>query len=408
MAMPFAGIRVIDFTQVLAGPYSTYQLASLGADVIKIEHPKGGDQGRSLQTPTPESAAAGMSALASAVNGGKRSLSLDLKHPSATAVIDRLVAGADVLVENFKAGTMDKLGLGADRLRALNPRLVYCSISGFGQSGPRSAAAAYDPVIQASSGIMSVTGFPDTGPTKVGFWVCDMTTGMNAAFAISTALFRRAQTGMGDRVDVSMLDTAVSLMSPMVGMPLNYDWDPSMSGNGSPGAGGPSSVFATADGTITIAAVTPTQFAAMARELGLDDVADDPRFGTAASRLTHAEAYRAALEPAFAADSASNLEARLNGAGVPASKNKTVRELRDDAQLNHREMFIDLPTPPGIKGPFHAVNLGFKLDRDGPGVDREPPTVGQHTDEILSEAGFAETEVADLRASGAIAVRSAA
>ena len=402
MAQPFAGIRVVDFTQVLAGPYATYQMALLGAEVIKVEHPNGGDQGRGLLTPTPESAAAGMSALASAVNSGKRSLSLDLKHEASRAIVDRLVERADVLVENFKAGAMEKLGFGQERLRALNPRLVYCSISGFGQSGPRSHAAAYDPVIQAASGIMSVTGYPETGPTKVGFWMCDMTTGMNAAFAIASGLFRRTQTGQGDYVDVSMLDTAVSLMSPMAGLPLNYDVDPQISGNGAPGTGGPSSVFSTADGTMTVAAVTPTQFAAMVHEIGRGDLAEDERFATSEARIIHAAEYLRLMTEAFANDTAENWERRLNAAGVPASKNKNVRELRDDAQLTHREMFQPLPPPPGITGTFHAVNLGFKLGRDGPGVAVPPPTVGQHNDDILGELGFGEDAIAGFRTSGAI------
>jgi len=307
MTQPFTGIRVLDFTQVLAGPYSTYQMALLGADVIKVEHPNGGDQGRGLLNPTPESAAAGMSALTSSVNSGKRSLSLDLKHEASREIIDSLVEQADVLVENFKAGAMEKLGFGQERLRAINPRLVYCSISGFGQSGPRSHAAAYDPVIQAAAGIMSVTGYPETGPMKVGFWMCDMTTGMNAAFAIASSLFRRAHTGQGDYVDVSMLDTAVSLMSPMVGLPLNYDVDPPMTGNGAPGSGGPSSVFVTADGTLTVATVTPAQFVAMAHEVGRGDLAEDDRFTTSQARAEHATEYRRLITEALANDTAKKL-----------------------------------------------------------------------------------------------------
>jgi formyl-CoA transferase len=297
---------------------------------------------------------------------------------------------------------MEKLGFGQERLRALNPRLVYCSISGFGQSGPRSHAAAYDPVIQAAAGIMSVTGYPETGPTKVGFWMCDMTTGMNAAFAISSALYRRAHTGQGDYVDVSMLDTAVSLMSPMVGLPLNYDTDPPITGNGVPGSGGPSSVFPTSDGTITVAAVTPAQFAAMAHEVGRGDLAEDERFTTAEARAEHAIEYRRLMEEAFAEDTAENWELRLNAAGVPGSKNKQVRELRDDAQLNHREIFQPLPSPPGIAGDFHAVNLGFKMSYDGPGIANPPPTVGQHSDDILGELGFSEAAITDLRMNGTI------
>ena len=226
MNRPFEHIRVLDFTQVLAGPYASYQLACLGAKVIKVEHPRGGDQGRHLLTPTPQSKAAGQSALFSAVNSGKRSLNLDLKNPAARPVLERLIRNSDVLIENYKAGTMESLGLGYPTVREINPNLVYCSISGFGQSGPRAEAAAYDPVIQAGAGIMSVTGYEETGPTKVGFWVCDMSTGLHAAFAVAAALFRRASTGEGEYVDVSMLDTAVSMMSPMLNLALNFDTHP--------------------------------------------------------------------------------------------------------------------------------------------------------------------------------------
>ncbi|MDE0818625.1 MAG: CaiB/BaiF CoA-transferase family protein, partial [Pirellulaceae bacterium] len=281
-------------------------------------------------------------------------------------------------------------------------RLVYCSISGFGQSGPRSHAAAYDPVIQAAAGIMSVTGYPETGPMKVGFWMCDMTTGMNAAFAIASSLYRRAHTGQGDYVDVSMLDTAVSLMSPMVGLPLNYDVDPPMTGNGAPGSGGPSSVFVTADGTLTVATVTPAQFVAMAHEVGRGDLAEDDRFTTSQARAEHATEYRRLITEALANDTAKNWERRLNAAGVPASKNKQVRELSDDAQLKHREMFLPLTPPPGITGDFHAINLGFKLSYDGPSVMDPPPTVGQHNDDILGELGFSVDAITGLRTSGAI------
>jgi len=203
-------------------------------------------------------------------------------------------------------------------------------------------------------------------------------------------------------VDVSMLDTAVSLMSPMAGLPLNYDVDPQISGNGAPGTGGPSSVFSTADGTMTVAAVTPTQFAAMVHEIGRGDLAEDERFATSEARIIHAAEYLRLMTEAFANDTAENWERRLNAAGVPASKNKNVRELRDDAQLTHREMFQPLPPPPGITGTFHAVNLGFKLGRDGPGVAVPPPTVGQHSNDILGELGFNEAAIAGLRTSGAI------
>jgi crotonobetainyl-CoA:carnitine CoA-transferase CaiB-like acyl-CoA transferase len=399
---PFEGIRVIDFTQVIAGPYCTFQLAALGADVVKLEQPGVGDQGRRLMAPTPQARDAGMSALFSAVNSGKRSLTLDLKNPGARAVVERLVAEADVVVENYKAGTMERLGLGPKVLMAANPKLIYCAISGYGQDGPRAGAAAYDPVVQAASGMMSVTGYESTGPTKVGFWVVDMTTGMNAAFAISSALYRRQQTGAGEIIDVAMLDTAVSLMSPLIGLFLNYGIEPGFTGNGVPGAGGSSTVYPTKDGHVTVAAATDRQFAAMMTEIGRPDMATDPRFSTREARLESGDTYRAAVIEAMSADTAEHWEARLAAVGVPAGRNQRISQLPDDAQLRHRRVFAELPPAPGLEAPFQAVNVGFKLAADGPALSRSPPAVGEHSDEVLSEIGYSIEEIQALRTNGLI------
>lgn len=398
---PFEGIRVVDFTQVIAGPYCTFQLASLGADVIKLEQPVSGDQGRRLAL-TPQVREAGMSALFSAVNSGKRSLTLDLKSPGAKTIIERLVNEADVIVENFKAGTMERLGLSPAVLLEMNPNLIICRISGYGQSGPRSGAAAYDPVVQAASGMMSVTGYAETGPTKVGFWVVDMTTGMNAAFAISSALFRRGNTGKGGVIDVAMLDTAVSLMSPLVGLYLNYGVEPGFTGNGTPGCGGSSTVYPTRDGHITVAAATGVQFNAMTNEIGRPDMASDARFSTREARLENASEYRAAIVAALSTDSAAGWEARLAAVGVAAGRNQRVAELIDDPQIQHREVFAELPPAPGLDGTFHAVNVGFKLDHGTPSLHSSPPSVGQHSDEILSEHGYAPNEIAAFREQGLV------
>jgi crotonobetainyl-CoA:carnitine CoA-transferase CaiB-like acyl-CoA transferase len=402
MSKPFEGIRVVDFTQVIAGPYATYQLAAQGADVIKIEQPKGGDQGRYLLAPTAHSKSVGMSAMFTAVNCGKRSLTLDLKNPAAREVVEKLVTSADVFIENFKAGTMDRLGYGYAAMREIKPDLVYCSISGFGQTGPRSDAAAYDPVVQAVSGIMSVTGHPETGPTKVGFWVTDMAAGMNGAMAISAALFRREVGGDGAYIDVSMLDTAVSLMSPLMSLFLNYGVEPPLTGNGTPGTGGSSTVYDTQEGSITVAAATDGQFAVLSRELGLPELADDPRFRLREDRSANSEAYRALVAPAFQHDTASNWEQRLAAIGVPACKNLSVAEVVVDPQVQHRQTIQTMPPPRGMQGDFSAVNLGFKVDAGGPHIPGPPPALGEHTDEVLAELGYDEEKISALRESGAI------
>ena len=394
---PFEQIRVVDFTQVIAGPYATYQLASLGADVIKIEQRGSGDQGRKMLAPNAEALAAGMSALFTSVNCGKRSITLDLKNPAALAVIEALVRNADVVVENFRAGTLERLGLGPDVLHGFNPKLVICRISGYGQTGPRSGAGAYDPVIQAVSGMMSVTGTEQSGPTKTGFWVADMAAGMNAAFAISSALFRRSQTDCGEVIDVAMLDTAVSFMSPLAGLFINYGVEPPFTGNGVPGTGGSSSVYPTAAGHLTVAAATDAQFKKLMLAIGKPEFADAERFSSREKRHENSVEYRDIMLTGLASDTAANWEQRLTRIGVPAGENQRVSQLPDDPQLQHREMFTPVPQPRGLKDGFKAVNVGFKLAESGPRVDRPPPAVGQHTDEVLHELGWDSATIETLR-----------
>ncbi|MEX0583977.1 MAG: CaiB/BaiF CoA-transferase family protein [Sneathiella sp.] len=401
MAQPMDGIRIIDFTQVYSGPYATYQLASLGADVIKVEHPAKGEQGRSLITPHPASRDTGMSAMFTAVNGGKRSITLDLKHPDATNVVARLVKNADVVIQNFRPGKMDGLGFGYDAIKAINPSIVYCSISGYGQTGPRASSAAYDPIMQAVSGMASVNGFPENGPTLYGFWIADLTTGMNAAFAITAALLRRAKTGSGEYVDVSMLDTAFSLMSPMIGLHLNYGIDAPQTGNGTPAEGGASMIYPTKAGHIVVVAVTEYQFRAMIEELGKLEMIGDSRFDTRVKR-NMSEDYRAELVDAFSKDTADSWEARLNRVGVPAGKIQKIPELVNDPQIRHRDMLQTPGMVPGIDTPLKVANLGFKLGHDGPCIKTVPPMLGAHTDEVLESVGFKPTEIETLRANKAI------
>jgi crotonobetainyl-CoA:carnitine CoA-transferase CaiB-like acyl-CoA transferase len=396
MPQPLDGIKIIDFTQVFSGPYATYQLASLGADVIKVEHPKSGEQGRSLLTPKPASRDTGMSAMFTAVNAGKRSMTLDLKHPDAHDVIAQLVKDADVVVQNFKAGKMDSLGFGYETIRAMNPNIVYCSISGYGQTGPRSNSPAYDPIVQAISGMVSVNGFPENGPTILGFWVADLTTGMNAAFAITAALLRRATTGLGEYVDVSMLDTAASLMSPMIGLHLNYGSTLPQTGNGTPSEGGASMLYPTQEGHIIVVAVTDYQFRALVSELGRPEMAENPEFDTRVKRNL-SDTFRAELVDAFSADTATSWERRLNEVGVPAGKVQTVSELAKDPQLHYREMLQTPGTVPGIDQALQVVNLGFKLGYDGPGVKTVPPMLGAHTDEVLQSVGYDDAGIQELR-----------
>ena len=319
------GVRVIDFTQVISGPYATYMLAQQGADVIKLELPNGGDQARSMMRPDGPFGDAGLSPMFLAFNSGKRSLALDLKHPDAKAVLTKLVESADVVIQNYKAGAIDRLGFGYDWAKSVNPNIIYCAISGFGQQGPRAGAAAYDPVIQANSGMMTLTGHDGvTGPTKVGFWVCDMATGMTAAFAVSAAIAHKRGTGEGAYIDLSMLDVAASFISPMATNFINFGAMPSLMGNGSPGGSTVSSVYETADGFVQVSAATDSQFRAQCGAMERLDLISDPRFASRELRIENAEFLREELLKTFALAGAKSWEDRL---GAVASLRALCRQL---------------------------------------------------------------------------------
>ena len=402
--LPLRGVRIIDFTQVLAGPYCTQQLALLGADVVKIENRAGGDQGRSLgPAADPRLVEAGMSTLFLSVNAGKRSATLDLKHSRAGEVVRRLAASADAIVQNFKAGTMDRMGLGYEALKQVNPRLIYCSISGYGQSGPRAPAAAYDPSIQAASGMMAVTGLPGSEPLKTGYWLTDMATAIQACFAISSALYHRERTGEGDHLDLSMLDTAVGIMAPTITPWQVNGQEPRPNGNRSQTGNPTSDAFPTADGFLMVAAPTQGQFVSFARAIGRADLCDDVRFSTLADRIGNADALRKELIAALSAADAGAWETRLAKAGVPAARVASVPQVCADSQLAHRGTFRPVARQEALGGgegvyvdlPFHGANTGR-------GTARPPPLIGEHTDEVLSEFGFSEEEIAGLRRDGAI------
>ena len=258
------GVRILDFSQVLAGPFATQQLAQLGAQVIKIEQPVGGDMTRGLMSSSSD----GMAPSFLSANLGKRSLALDLKNPDAREIVHKLVAQADVVVENFKPGTIERLGYVYDALRAIKPDLVYASISGFGQTGPRAGLPAFDGAIQAYSGMMSISGHAETGPVRSGYFAVDMSTALNAAFAITAALLRRANTSEGQRVDISMLDTALFMQAPQMTGYLVTGNVPELNGNASPTKQPTSNVFASRDGCVQVIAMKETQVEALFGELG--------------------------------------------------------------------------------------------------------------------------------------------
>ncbi|MBM4441113.1 MAG: CoA transferase [Candidatus Rokubacteria bacterium] len=399
MSKPFAGVRILDFTRYLAGPYGTYQLALLGADVVKIEAREGGDEIRGQLVDSPEWLQRKMPPGFLAVNANKRSLTLDLRTPEAIEVVKRLVAGADVVWENFRPGVMAKLGLGYETLAAINPKLIYCAVSGFGHTGPEKTTAAFDGKLQAMSGIMSITGEPAGGPMRAGFAICDTIGGVTAALAVSSALYQRTHTGQGQFVDVAMLDAALAFIPGPVTEWMVAGIEQKQIGNGSVSRKPTANRFKAKDSYLVLAVLTEPQFQRLMQTIGRADALADPRFKDWAARTTNLPALREVIEGALASADAKAWEAKLTAADVPCSSIWRIEEIVQHPQLESRDV---LQTVDSRFGPLRLVGAGFKLAHGSPGIDRPPPSLGEHTDEVLREAGYAPADIEKLRAAGAI------
>jgi len=389
------GVRVLDLTNVLAGPFCGYQLAQLGAEVIKIEVPGVGDLARELGAdPELNKRKMGVSFLAQ--NAGKRSVTLNLKAAEGRALFMRMVERADVVLENFRPGVMDRLGLGYAALKAANPKVIYCAISGFGQHGPLRDNPAYDQIIQGMSGIMSVTGDKESAPLRVGYPVCDTLGGITAAFAIAAALYRRAVAGTGELIDVSMLDAALSAMGWAVSNYMIAGQEPMAMGNENISAS-PSGLFRTGDGMLNIAANKQEQFVILCDLVGRPDLVADPRFIDRDARKRNRYALRAELETGLAAKSARDWETLLNDAGVPAGSVMTVPEILEHPQLHDRNLVYTFEEVPGVDRPVSIVRSGFRLGGGDPRAAFAPPALGADTDALLAELGLSGEEIAALR-----------
>ena len=385
------GIRVLDLSRVLAGPFCAMLLADLGADVIKIEDTGSGDESR---TWSPHKG--GESAAYLVINRNKRDLTLDLKQPEGVEALKTLVERADVLIENFRTGTMESFGLGYDTLAALNPRLVYCSISAFGRTGPRAEGAGYEALMQAFSGIMSITGEPGGPPVRCGISFLDLTTGIFSAFGIMSALVHRQRTGLGQRVDASLLETAIGLLNYHAEGYLLTGTVPAALGSSHPSLS-PYRNFRCLDGQwVFIAGANDRFWQRLVPVLGLPDMATDPKFATNIERVKHRRELEAALEEAIAHHDRATLLKMLEAAGVPATPVNTVDQVMNDAQTMARGI-IERVVHPSL-GEIPVVGTPVKFSGMRPGVRTPAPLQGQHSDEVLAEHGYSAEAIAALRA----------
>ena len=392
---PLQGVRVIDMTRVLAGPFCTMSLGDMGAEVIKVEEPGKGDDTRGWPPFVHGEATYFLS-----VNRNKKSLTLDLKAPDGQEILRRLLASADVVVENFRPGTMERLGFGYETLERANPRLIYCSISGFGESGPEAHRPGYDLIVQGESGVMDITGFPDGPPVKVGNSIGDLVAGMAAAQGITLALLSRSQTGKGQKVEIGMLDVMASLLTYQAGLYWNAGGRPARRGNEHPSIV-PYEVFKAQDVYITLGVANNSLWDRTCKALDRPDLIKDPRFDTEANRVTNRKVLVPLLNEILSARPADEWLARLDKAGVPAGRIKSVAEVCESAHLRARGMMVSLAHPKA--GSIRVMGVPVRLHDTPGGAQAAPPLLGQHTDEVLTKLlRMPKARVEKLRAAGVV------
>ncbi|HKQ67109.1 MAG TPA: CoA transferase [Methylomirabilota bacterium] len=393
---PYEGIKIIDITHVLAGPFAAYQMALLGADVIKVEHPTDYDQSRDTGGDRAlNRQQMGTGFLTQGSN--KRAITLNLKHEKGREVLKKLVRDADVLVENYRSGAFRALGLGWDDLSALNPRLIYCSMTAFGQEGPRGVQTAYDQLIQATSGMMAMTGTPEVNPIKTGAPVIDYATGTMCAFAISAALFQRERTGRGQYIDSAMLDVSLMLMGSHITSYLRSGKEPKPKGNQMDRAS--SQLYEAKDAPLMIAAGNRGQHERLFRAVGRPDIAAQ---STHDEREELYDKQTEELQKIIGQRTADEWEQYLQSSHVPAGRVRRLSESLEDPQLKARNVLHRHEKIEGVEGPVTVPLAAFKFAHGGPSIETPPPRLGQHTDEVLASLGYSKADVAALRAEGAI------
>ena len=395
MTRPFEGIRIIDITHVLAGPFAAYQLAVLGADVIKVEHPDDPDQSRDSGTDRMlNRALMGTGFLTQGSN--KRSITLDLKDERGRDILKKLVAGADVLVQNYRPGAFEALGLGYEAMLRINPRLIYCSISAFGQDGVRREQTAYDHVIQATSGIMASTGTEEVNPIKIGAPAVDYATGTMGAFALAAALFQRERTGKGQHIDLAMLGVAMMMQaSPMTGY-LRNGTEPKPHGNKQPYA--TNSAYDAREGMVMIGASNLRQQARFWRAVERADMIKTDN----EARLADREREAAIIADIIRTKTADEWEVYFQARHVPAARVRTMAEALADPHFEPRRVLHRFDSAPGVDGSFTVPVAAFKFAHGGPSIETPPPVMGADTEAVLAELGYGEADIAGLRAARVI------
>ena len=407
MSGTLSHLRVLDLSRVLAGPWCGQLFADLGADVIKVERPGAGDDTRTWGPPwmhTADGGSSGEAAYFMAANRNKRSITVDVSKPEGQVIVRALAADSDVLLENYKVGGLRQYGLDYDSLGALNPRLVYCSITGFGQTGPYALRAGYDFIIQGMGGLMSITGerdaLPGGGPQKVGVAVADLMTGMYAAVAVLAAIAERERSGQGQHVDMALLDTQVAMTANMAMNYLATGKPPGRAGNAHPNIV-PYQTFEAADGHVIVAVGNDGQFRKLCQVAGCEALADDPRFATNPARVKYRETLVPLLAERIRQQPARHWADALESVGVPCGPINDIGQALADPQVQARGMRVDLPHP--TAGTVPLVASPMRLSRTPPQYLRAPPTLGQHTDEVLAERlGYDAARIAALRAASVI------